>query len=69
MSRAVDSMIGDYFINFSPKYLMFSGWVGDQQGGYLGMKRAILNMFHSAWNNYLNFGCDIGGYDGAANKQ
>ena len=36
--------------------------VGDQTGDWKGMKLALDYMFHSAWDNYLNFGCDIGGY-------
>jgi alpha-glucosidase (family GH31 glycosyl hydrolase) len=26
-------------------------------------------MFHSAWKNYLNFGFDIGGYEGQTNTK
>jgi alpha-glucosidase (family GH31 glycosyl hydrolase) len=37
-------------------------WVGDQTGNWDGIKAALKNMIHSAWRNYLNFGCDIGGY-------
>lgn len=43
---------------------MFSGWVGDQDSSYDGFKVAMKNMFHSAWQGYLNFGFDLGGYRG-----
>lgn len=43
---------------------MFSGWVGDQDSSYDGLKYAMKNVFHSAWKGYLNFGFDIGGYRG-----
>jgi hypothetical protein len=31
MSRPVDSYQGLGFLNYSPKYVMFMGWVGDQK--------------------------------------
>lgn len=62
MSRPVDNLLDKYYISYSPKYVMFSGWVGDQDSTYDGMRSALKNMFHSAWKGYLNFGCDIGGY-------
>jgi hypothetical protein len=31
------------------------------------MKDAMCNIFHSAWNNYLNFGFDVAGYRGNDN--
>lgn len=50
------------FLNYAPKYVMFSGWVGDQPSNFQGFKSAVWNVIHSAWNGYLNFGFDIGGY-------
>jgi alpha-glucosidase (family GH31 glycosyl hydrolase) len=72
-SRPVDSYsIGgsnatdNFFLTFSPKYVMTSGWVGDQEPTFMGLKDALINMFESAWQNYANFGSDTGGYkDGA----
>ncbi len=64
MSRPVDTLLQKYYFRYSPKYVMFSGWVGDQDSSYTGFKDAITNMFHSAWKGYLNFGFDIGGYRG-----
>lgn len=43
---------------------MYSGWVGDQDSSFDGLKYALKNVFHSAWKGYLNFGLDIGGYRG-----
>lgn len=50
------------FLNYAPKYVMFSGWVGDQPSTFEGFKSAVWDVIHSAWNGYLNFGFDIGGY-------
>ena len=41
---------------------MFSGWVGDQNQSFTGLRQALGNCMHSAWKGYLNFGFDIGGY-------
>ena len=59
MSRPVDSY-GPIYWSFSPHYVMFSGWVGDQDPDFSGLQRALQNMFHSAWRNYTNYGSDIG---------
>jgi alpha-glucosidase (family GH31 glycosyl hydrolase) len=61
MARPVDSWKFIY-IEFAPKDVMFSGWVGDQDPTFDGMQDALRNMFHSAWRGYLNFGSDIAGY-------
>ena len=50
------------FLEYSPRYVMFSGWVGDQDPTFYGLKDALINMFESAWRNYTNFGSDTGGY-------
>lgn len=68
MSRPVDGipLTGNtkYFMKFSPKYVMYSGWVGDQDPTFDGLKDAMSNIIWSAWYNYTNFGSDIGGYRG-----
>lgn len=64
LARPVDSYNEWIFLNFAPHDVMFSGWVGDQDPTFDGLKNALINMFHSAWNNYLNFGSDTGGYRG-----
>ncbi|ELR16305.1 glycosyl hydrolase, family 31 protein [Acanthamoeba castellanii str. Neff] len=61
MSRPVDSW-GDIYRSFSPRDVVFSGWVGDQDPTFDGLKNALMNIFHSAWRNYVNFGSDIGGF-------
>jgi hypothetical protein len=66
MSRPVDSyeLIAGVsaFLNFSPRYAVFSGWVGDQDPTFSGLHDAMKNMIHSAWAGYVGFGSDIGGY-------
>jgi len=64
----VDSY-GPLYWSFSPHFVMFSGWVGDQNPDFEGMKDALRNMFHSSWRNYSLYGSDIGGYrDGNRTK-
>jgi len=67
MSRPVDSYpvlapYADAYLSFSPRRVVLSGWVGDQDPTFDGLKDALRNMLHSAWRGYPNFGCDIGGY-------
>lgn len=50
------------FLEFSPKYEMASGWVGDQDPTFYGMKMALINILESGWQGYANFGSDTGGY-------
>jgi alpha-glucosidase (family GH31 glycosyl hydrolase) len=61
MSRPVDSY-GPIYWQFSPRDVVLSGWVGDQDPTFDGLQRALENYFHSAWDGYVNFGSDIGGY-------
>ncbi len=62
MSRPVDSYKSKLFLSFAPKYVMFSGWVGDQENTPAGFRAAMVNIIHSASRGFLNFGFDIGGY-------
>lgn len=62
MARPVDSYKGVLYVNYAPKYVMFMGWVGDQHNDVDGFRYAMENVIHSASQNYLNFGFDIGGY-------
>jgi alpha-glucosidase (family GH31 glycosyl hydrolase) len=62
MSRPVDVLGDIWFWKYSPKYVMFMGWVGDQGNNVKGFKKAMTNIIHSATAGYLNFGYDIGGY-------
>jgi alpha-glucosidase (family GH31 glycosyl hydrolase) len=64
MARPVDSLKGLTYWAYAPKYVMFSGWVGDQDSSADGFYKAMLNIIHSASKGYLSFGFDIGGYRG-----
>ena len=65
-SRPVDSYPIAFnlsaYLTFSPKYVLFSGWVGDQDPTFAGLKDAMVNIFESAWQNYTNFASDTAGY-------
>jgi alpha-glucosidase (family GH31 glycosyl hydrolase) len=67
-SRPVDSLTVleglniTAFLAYSPKNLVFSGWVGDQNPDFGGLRSAAINILESAWQNYTNFGSDTGGY-------
>ena len=52
-------------LEFSPKDVMYSGWVGDDDCTWVGLKNAITKLIFSAWAGYANFGGDIGGYRGS----
>jgi alpha-glucosidase (family GH31 glycosyl hydrolase) len=62
MARPTDTLKTYSSWNYAPKYVMFAGWVGDQDSNADGFKKAMYNILKSAWNNYLLFGFDIGGY-------
>ena len=62
MARPIDNFNELIFLSYAPNDVMFSGWVGDQDGTFDGLQDALVNIIHSAWNGYLNFGSDIGGY-------
>ena len=64
MCRPVDSFFNDFYHQFAPRDVVFAGWVGDQDPTFSGLIDALNNMFHSAWDGYVNFGSDIGGYRG-----
>lgn len=64
MARPTDTLKTYASWNYAPKYVMFSGWVGDQDSSADGFKKAMYNILKSAWSGYLNFGFDIGGYRG-----
>lgn len=73
MARPTDSYkfmnTSAIFRNYAPHYVMFSGWVGDQDSTFYGFKTAVHNILMSAWNGYLNFGFDIGGYRDKGNSK
>jgi len=49
-------------LKFSPRDVVFAGWVGDQTPTFYGLIAALKNIMYSAWADYVNFGSDIGGY-------
>jgi alpha-glucosidase (family GH31 glycosyl hydrolase) len=57
MSRPVDNDL-----EFSPKEVVFMGWVGDEHGDYDGLKTALRYMLESGRDGYVGFGSDIGGF-------
>ncbi|XP_064406980.1 alpha-glucosidase 2-like [Halichondria panicea] len=61
MSRPADGF-GPLYLDFSPYYVMFSGWVGDDDPTFPGLESALKSYLQSAWAGYANFGSDIGGY-------
>lgn len=61
MSRPVDSF-GPIYFSFSPRDVVFSGWVGDLDPTWDGLKEGINRMRISAERKYVNFGTDIAGY-------
>jgi len=48
--------------NYSPHDLMFSGWVGDDDSSWQGLRSCLRKSIYSAWKGYNAYGCDIGGY-------
>lgn len=46
----------------SPKFVMTSGWVGDDEATMNGLRGCARKVIYSAWDGYSAFGCDIGGY-------
>lgn len=61
-ARPCDSYGTPICLQFAPRDVMHSGWVGDQKGNWDGIKGAIFNFVHSAWQNFASYGSDIGGY-------
>ncbi len=57
MSRPVDA-----YLDYSPKEIVFMGWVGDEDPTYDGLRTALRYMLESGRHGYVGFGSDIGGY-------
>lgn len=64
MSRPTDTLKTYISWNYSPRNVVFAGWVGDQDSSAEGLEKAMYNVLKSAWAGYLSFGFDIGGYRG-----
>ena len=58
MSRPVDDNH-----EWSPRNIVFMGWVGDEEATYDGLKTALRYMLESGRRGYVGFGSDIGGYN------
>jgi alpha-glucosidase (family GH31 glycosyl hydrolase) len=68
MARPVDCQVdkvGYVCTPYAPLDVMYSGWVGDDDGTFNGLRNAVKKFVYSAWDGYANFGADIGGYRGA----
>ena len=64
-ARPVDAFGFKLFgLTFAPREVNFAGWVGDQENSWAGLNDALVNLFFSAEEGYVNFGSDIGGYNG-----
>jgi hypothetical protein len=50
------------FLTYAPKYAMVSGWVGDADPTFDGLRATAINILESAWQGFANFGSDTGGY-------
>ena len=66
MSRPVDCVLRDKVarvcLGQSPKFVMTSGWVGDDNADMRGLRGCARKVIYSAWDGYGSYGCDIGGY-------
>lgn len=40
---------GPLYLDFSPRYVMFSGWVGDDDPTFTGLESALKSYLQSAW--------------------
>lgn len=74
MSRPVDCQldrIGSICTPYSPHDVVLSGWMGDDDNTFNGLRGCMKKVIYSAWDGYANYGCDIGGYRGEEdpNKQ
>jgi len=66
LARPTDDVIGwGLPLTFAPREINFSGWVGDQDSGFPGLRQALNQMFTSALFNYVSYGSDIGGFRSA----
>lgn len=67
MSRPVDCLIDPVTklcIPSSPHDVVYSGWVGDDDATFNGLRGCMRKVIYSAWVGYANFACDVGGYRG-----
>lgn len=72
MSRPVDCLLdptSKVCWGYSPRDVMFSGWVGDDDATFQGLRGCARKVIYSAWDGYANFGCDVGGYRGSESEK
>jgi len=62
LSRPFDSYGLPAGLVFAPRDVLASGWVGDQDPTFPGMRAAMFNIFESGERAYVNVGSDIAGY-------
>lgn len=65
MSRPVDCLLdkkATICTPFSPYDVMLSGWMGDDDNTFNGLRRCMKKVIYSTWDGYTNYECDIGGY-------
>ena len=63
LARPVDDIIAwGLPVRYMPRDVSFSGWVGDQDNDWGGLRGALNNMFTSSLFNYASYGSDIGGF-------
>ncbi len=69
MARPSDDVIGlGIPLTFMPREVNFSGWVGDRDNTWFGLRGALNGMFSSSLFNYVSYGSDIGGFRNKGEK-
>ena len=65
LTRATDDLIGwGLPLRFMSREINFSGWTGDRDSDWGGIRQAMNTMFTSALFNYASYGSEIGGFRG-----
>jgi len=65
LTRATDDLIGYGLpLRFMSREINFSGWTGDRDSDWGGIRQAMNTMFTSAMFNYASYGSEIGGFRG-----
>ncbi|MCL2298548.1 MAG: hypothetical protein FWC27_00170, partial [Firmicutes bacterium] len=65
LTRATDDLIGwGIPLRFMSRDINFSGWTGDRDSDWGGIRQAMNTMFTSAMFNYASYGSEIGGFRG-----
>ncbi|MCL2494238.1 MAG: hypothetical protein FWE98_01105 [Oscillospiraceae bacterium] len=65
LTRATDDVVGwGLPLRFMSRDINFSGWTGDRDSDWGGIRQALNTMFTSALFNYASYGSEIGGFRG-----